>query len=219
MSDDFRQIPVERRCAATELPHDRFNIDDFWHPHCKRQNAIGLKLQGTPSRIEGVGRPSWLASVQKINMREWHLLTGDIRNVDAGFVASWRRLSYHALGNVGSPTTSSSCNSGTHKTSYLKYNVIGSAGPTLVNRIESMHVDTACSSSFVTMSLPYQILVSGKADLAVAGASNITFGPEFNVSLSNMNFLSPTSQCHNFDINGRIQSQAKLCNFDPQAGL
>lgn len=91
-----------------------------------------------------------------------------------------------------------------------KYNALGSAGSILANRIswfynlqgESMYVDTACSSGLVAMALACQGLVSGESDLAVVGASNIIFGPEFNVSLSNMNFLSPTGRCHSFDANG-----------------
>lgn len=39
-SDKFWDLLVERRCAATEFPSDRFNIDAFWHPDYKRQNTV-----------------------------------------------------------------------------------------------------------------------------------------------------------------------------------
>lgn len=91
-----------------------------------------------------------------------------------------------------------------------KYNALGSAGSILANRIswfydlhgESMYVDTACSSGLAAMALGCQGLATGSSDMAVVGASNIILGPEFNISLSNMNFLSPEGRCHSFDAKG-----------------
>jgi len=38
-TDKFWDMLVERRCAATTFPTDRFNIDAFWHPDSK-QNIV-----------------------------------------------------------------------------------------------------------------------------------------------------------------------------------
>lgn len=88
-----------------------------------------------------------------------------------------------------------------------KYNSLGTAGAMLANRIswfydlhgQSMYIDTACSSSLVALALACQGLASGESDLAVVGGSNIILTPEFSVSLSNMNMLSPSGRCHSFD--------------------
>ncbi|RYO87630.1 hypothetical protein DL762_004174 [Monosporascus cannonballus] len=213
-SDDLWKLLVERRCAATEFPRDRFNIDAFWHPDHRRQNTI--------------------------NTREGHFLAGDIRNFDAGFFSmaphevaamdpqhrGLMETTYHAFENAGLRLedvagSRTSVHVGCFTSDFAtmqfrdvqniaKYNALGSAGSILANRIswfydlrgESMYVDTACSSGLVAMALACQGLASGESDLAVVGASNIIFGPEFNVSLSNMNFLSPTGRCHSFDAKG-----------------
>lgn len=91
-----------------------------------------------------------------------------------------------------------------------KYNAIGSAGSILANRIswfynlhgESMYIDTACSSSLVAMALACQSLSSGDSKMAVVGASNLILGPEFNIALSNLNFLSPSGKCKSFSADG-----------------
>lgn len=38
--------------------------------------------------------------------------------------------------------------------------------------------------------------------MAIAGAANIILNPEFNIALSNMNFLSPSGKCKSFDSKG-----------------
>lgn len=91
-----------------------------------------------------------------------------------------------------------------------KYNSLGTAGSMLANRIswfydlrgESMFIDTACSSSMVAMALGCQGLISGEAEVAVVGGSNLILIPEFGISLSNMSMLSPSGRCHSFDAKG-----------------
>ncbi|KAI1735289.1 reducing type I polyketide synthase, partial [Xylaria scruposa] len=213
-SDSFWDVLVGRKCAATEYPRDRFNIDAFWHPDLKKPNAI--------------------------RTREAHFLRGDIRSFDAGFFAmaphevgsmdpqhrGLMETTYHAFENAGlrlqdiagsRTSVHVGCFTSDFATmqfrdvqSMPKYNALGSAGSILANRIswfydlrgESMYVDTACSSGLVAMALSSQALASGESSMAVVGASNIILGPEFNVSLSNMNFLSPTGRCHSFDAKG-----------------
>lgn len=91
-----------------------------------------------------------------------------------------------------------------------KYNSLGTAGSMLANRIswfydlhgESLYVDTACSSSLVAMTLACQSLALGESTQAVVGGSSLILVPEFSISLSNMNFLSPTGRCQSFDAGG-----------------
>ncbi|KAH8885983.1 reducing type I polyketide synthase, partial [Thozetella sp. PMI_491] len=208
---DFWNMLVERKCAATEIPRDRFNIDAFWHPDGKAQNQI--------------------------KTREGHFLKSDIKNFDGGFFSmapheigsmdpqhrGLLETTYHAFENAGLRIedvagTRTSVHVGCFTTDFAtmqfrdvqaipKYNAIGTAGSMLANRIswffdlrgESVYIDTACSSSLVALTLACQGLAAGGADMAVVGGSNIILIPEFSVSLSNMNFLSPTGRCHSFD--------------------
>ena len=39
-SDDFWKMLMDRRCAASKYPTDRFNIDAFRHADKKKQNIV-----------------------------------------------------------------------------------------------------------------------------------------------------------------------------------
>ena len=38
----FWELLKEKRCAMTELPKDRFNVDAFYHPEKDRRNTVLL---------------------------------------------------------------------------------------------------------------------------------------------------------------------------------
>ncbi|KAI9154916.1 Squalestatin tetraketide synthase [Paramyrothecium foliicola] len=212
--DSFWQMLAQKKCAATEYPKDRFNIDAFWHPDSKRQGII--------------------------NAREGHFLSSDIKNFDAGFFSAaphevnamdpqhrgLLETTYHAFENAGLRLpdvagTKTSVHIGSFTTDFAtmqvrdiqnipKYHGVGAAGSMLANRLswfydlrgESMYIDTACSSSLNAMYLACQGLRSGVSDMAVVGGSNVILTPEFSVALSNMNFLSPSGRCRSFDASG-----------------
>ncbi|KAK8023703.1 polyketide synthase [Apiospora rasikravindrae] len=209
--ESFWKMLVERRCAASKYPADRFNVDAFWHPDSKKLNII--------------------------NSQDGHFLNSDIKNFDAGFFSvapheagsmdpqqrGMMETTFHAFESAGLRMedvagTRTSVHIGCFTSDFATiqfrdaqsiphYNSLGTAGSMLANRLswfydlrgESMYVDTACSSSLVAMSLACQGLMAGESDVAVVGGSNIILIPEFSISLSNMNMLSPTGRSHSFD--------------------
>ena len=38
--ESFWRMLVDKQCAASTFPKDRFDIDAFWHPDSKRQNIV-----------------------------------------------------------------------------------------------------------------------------------------------------------------------------------
>jgi acyl transferase domain-containing protein len=88
-----------------------------------------------------------------------------------------------------------------------KYAGSGTSQAILSNRISwwlnlhgtSLTLDTACSSGLVALDLACQGLWNGRNDVAIVGASSLILSPEFNVMLSNMNFLSRDGKCFSFD--------------------
>lgn len=44
-SEDFWQVLIDKRCAATEVPKDRFVIDAYWHHDKKKLNTVSWKTQ------------------------------------------------------------------------------------------------------------------------------------------------------------------------------
>ncbi|KAI0015454.1 reducing type I polyketide synthase [Xylariomycetidae sp. FL0641] len=212
--EKFWDMLLAKRCAATEYPKDRFNVDSFWSPHRKKLNTI--------------------------TSREGHFVDGDTKNFDAGFFSmaphevgsmdpQHRGLlenTYHAFESAGLRLedvagTKTSVHVGCFTTDFAmmqfrdaqnmpKYNSLGAASSMLANRIswffdlrgESLYVDTACSSSLVALALACKGLASGESDIAVVGGANLILIPEYSISLSNMNFLSSNGRCNSFDAKG-----------------
>ena len=42
-SDEFWKMLVDKRCAASKYPGDRFNVDAFWHPDSKKMSIVSRK--------------------------------------------------------------------------------------------------------------------------------------------------------------------------------
>lgn len=61
-------------------------------------------------------------------------------------------------------------------------------------------VDTACSSSLVAVHQACRSLHEGESDLALAGGVSVTMEPRKSVAASLQGMLSPTGQCHSFDV-------------------
>ncbi|MFE1555948.1 type I polyketide synthase, partial [Streptomyces sp. NPDC058734] len=73
----------------------------------------------------------------------------------------------------------------------------------------SMTVDTAQSSSLVAVHLACQALLSGEADLALAGGVNLRVTPASSEITAGFGALSPDGRCHTFDerANGFVRGE------------
>ncbi|WP_241695353.1 polyketide synthase, partial [Streptomyces sp. C] len=73
----------------------------------------------------------------------------------------------------------------------------------------SLTVDTAQSSSLVAVHLACQALLSGEADLALAGGVNLRVTPASSEITAGFGALSPDGRCHTFDerANGFVRGE------------
>ncbi|KUJ07891.1 reducing type I polyketide synthase [Mollisia scopiformis] len=213
-SDSFWRMLEEKHCAATTYPKERFDIDAFWHSDSTRQNIINPRE----------------AHFMKGNIGDFDAGFFSMTPQEVGAMDPQQRglleTTYHAfenaglaLDNIAGSDTSVHIGCFTSDFSHLslkdaqqipKYAAVGSAGSVLANRLswyfdlrgESVYLDTACSSGLIATALACEQLHSGKSKMAIAGAANIILNPEFNIALSNMNFLSPSGRCKSFDVKG-----------------
>ncbi|MGC7102890.1 beta-ketoacyl synthase N-terminal-like domain-containing protein, partial [Amycolatopsis lurida] len=80
--------------------------------------------------------------------------------------------------------------------------VLGARGPSLV-------VDTGQSSSLAAVHLACESIITGEADLAIAGGVNLNLAYDTTVSLSRLGALSPDGRCYTFDAraNGYVRGE------------
>jgi acyl transferase domain-containing protein len=210
-SEGFWKMMAEKRCAMTEFPPDRLNIDAFYHPDPNRGDSFSF--------------------------RGGHFITKDLAAFDANFFTispseaagldpAHRRLletSYKAFENAGiSMESLSGSNTSVHTACFTddykqqlmkdipqlpKYASTGTAMAMLANRLswfynltgQSSNVDTACSSSVLAIDQACQLLRNNDCDMSIVAGCNINYTPEFPNLLSKMSFLSPDSRCYSFD--------------------
>ncbi|PSN66572.1 reducing type I polyketide synthase [Corynespora cassiicola Philippines] len=202
---------MKQECTSTEWPKDRLNINGFWNPDPKKMNTIRPRnahfLHGDIRNFDAqfFGLPP--AEAAGLDPQQRGLL----------------ETTLHAFENAGIRTrdlagTDTSVHVGSFCTDYLTfvlrdeqriptYNATGCSQTLLSNRISwafdlrgaSLTLDTACSSGLVALDLACRELWSGRSSTAVCAASNVMLSPEMNMTLSNMNFLSPDGKCYSFD--------------------
>nr|XP_036577184.1 AMP-binding enzyme [Colletotrichum truncatum]KAF6784096.1 AMP-binding enzyme [Colletotrichum truncatum] len=88
-----------------------------------------------------------------------------------------------------------------------RYQATGVGRSIMANRISytwdlrgpSMTIDTACSSSLVALHQAVQALRLQETQLAIVGGSNLLLGPEWYITESNLNMLSPTGKSRMWD--------------------
>lgn len=214
-SESFWNMLMEGRCAAREVPEDRWNLASFYHPDGERKDSIPL--------------------------RGGHFLEEDISAFDAPFFSispieaaaldPQQRLlletSYRALENAGIPLekvlgSRTSVFTGSFTNDYLhlntkdtergsNYDAVGlSSFAMLANRLSwfyslsgpSVNLDSACSSSLMALDIACQSLRNGNADMSLVAGCTLMFNPDWMLLLSNMSFLSHDSRCFSFDHRG-----------------
>ncbi|KAK3324427.1 putative polyketide synthase [Cercophora scortea] len=208
---DFWDMLVSKRCASTDAPPDRFNIDAHYNPDTKRLDTLSCRgghyLDGQADVFDaaffgiGAAEASSMDPLHRISLEE----------------------SYRALENAGlslqdvagtktcvfsgclSPDYVTIC----HKDTYSpnQYHASGSAINMLANRVSwwfdlrgpSVTVDTACSSSLVALDLACQSIWAGDATMGLVCGANLMLTPESQLYLNNLGMLSKDSRSYSFD--------------------
>ncbi|KAI0383929.1 putative polyketide synthase [Hypomontagnella monticulosa] len=208
--ENLWKMLVEKRCAMTDVPPNRFNIDGF-HDTKNRLNTVPA--------------------------RGGHFIEEDLSAFDAGFFSispveaasldpmqRWLlEVAYHALENAGITMeacagSSTGVYTGCFSNDYLiqlqrdpeclpTYAVTGVTLSMLANRLSwffdfhgpSIGLDSACSSTAMSIDIACQALHTRSCNMAMIAGGSLTFAPEMYNMMSNLNFLSPDSRCYSFD--------------------
>ncbi|KAL4954233.1 hypothetical protein BDW69DRAFT_183680 [Aspergillus filifer] len=212
--ESFWDMIVQGRCAATEFPSDRLNIDAHYHPDPNRLDSLSVKQ----------------ANFMKEDLSLFDAPFFSITTTEAEAMDPQQRLvletSYRALENAGitmeKVSRSRTCVfTGSFGHDYetiqnkdlqamSKFSATGTSMNMQSNRVSwffnlngpSATVDTACSSSLMAVDLTCQSIWSGDSTMGIAIGSNAILTLETGLILDNLGLMSPDGRCYSFDKRG-----------------
>ncbi|KRB18224.1 type I polyketide synthase [Rhizobacter sp. Root16D2] len=197
--------------AITEVPAERWSIDDWYHPDPDHPGTMNTRFGGFVGPVDGFDahffgvspREALSMDPQQRLLLEvaWQALehaginpervAGSRTGVFVGMSAGdyWQLLRQGGVDSYDAYTASGIAHS--IASGRLSY-VLGARGP-------SVSVDTACSSSMVAIHQAVHSLRRGECDQALAGGVNLVLSPEITVALSRSHMMAPDGRCKAFD--------------------
>ncbi|KAL8310555.1 hypothetical protein RB597_010414 [Gaeumannomyces tritici] len=202
----------EPRELAVRIPHDRFNVESFYHPIGARGGSTNVKEayiinDRNIRHFDAQFFSSPPAEADAIDPQHRHLLEVVYEALeDAGLGMEALQGSNTAL-FVGQMCTDYSALSSRDLDHVPKYSAPGIAPSNASSRVSyffdwhgpTITIDTACSSSLVALAQAVQTLRAGTSDVAVAAGTNLILDPMAFVSESNLGMLSPTGRSRMWD--------------------
>ena len=211
-ADGFWDVLREGRDAVSEVPKDRWDVDEFFDPEPGAPGKVVTRRAGFVDDVTGFDAPFFGMSTREVRLMDpQHRLLLE--------------TAWHAVEHSGTaPTALANTNTGvfvglaTHD--YLgmasgeltypeieAYMAIGTSNAAAAGRISyrlglqgpSVAVDTACSSSLVAIHQACQALQLGECDLALAGGANVLLTPATMITFSHAHMLAPDGRCKTFD--------------------
>ncbi|MBN1219684.1 MAG: SDR family NAD(P)-dependent oxidoreductase [Anaerolineae bacterium] len=209
-ADAFWQLLCDGVDAITEVPADRWRLDDFYHPDPATAGTMNTRWGGFLANVDQFDARFFGISPREASRMDpqqrlllelaWEALedAGQVPNrlvdTDTGvFIGiSSNEYGQYQLNDLGAidayAGTGNALSIAANRISYI----FGFQGP-------SMAVDTACSSSLVAVHLACQSLWHGEASLALAGGVNLILSPAVTINFTKAGLMAPDGRCKTFD--------------------
>ncbi|WBB80640.1 SDR family NAD(P)-dependent oxidoreductase [Micromonospora sp. WMMD882] len=217
--DAYWQLLTQGVDAVTEVPADRWDLDDYFSPSPDAPGRMSTRWGGFLDQVDQFDAGFFgLAPREVVQMDPQQRLVLELAweaLEDAGIPptalrgspvgvfcgAMWHdyaRLAGHREEISPHTATGQDLSVVAARVSYL----LGLQGPSLV-------VNTACSSALVAVHLACQSLRAGEATTALAGGVNLTIAPESTVAMSKFGAMSPDGRSKAFDAraNGYVRGE------------
>ncbi|MDQ0059016.1 acyl transferase domain-containing protein [Paenibacillus harenae] len=197
------------RDSVTEIPSDRWNVEQYFNPDKNQAGGMYSKWGGFMEDVDKFDPLFFNISPREAELMDpqerlfletvWHAIedagynkSGLGRKVGVYVGAMWGQYQLLAAEANGSPVMPSSIYASiANRVSYFFHY----SGP-------SMAVDTMCSSSLTAIHLACESLRRGEINAAVAGGVNVTIHPNKYMFLSQNNFVSSDGRCRSFGEGG-----------------
>lgn len=204
------QILADGRDVVTEIPANRWNLDEVFHPDAANRGTIATRFG------------SFLRQIDGFDWRTFRILPREARFMDPQH-RLLLELAWEALEDAGIPferiaRTRTGVYVGIKWNDYAKlqalrpsgidsFSVVGGDLALAANRISyqfdlvgpSMALDVGCASSLVATHLGCRAILSGETDCAIVGGVNLMLALDSFISASRANLLSPDGHCKMFD--------------------
>jgi acyl transferase domain-containing protein/NAD(P)-dependent dehydrogenase (short-subunit alcohol dehydrogenase family)/acyl carrier protein len=222
----FWELLREGREAISEVPADRWNIDEYYDPDPAKPGKMVSRFGGFLTDIDkfdaaffGIApREAAMIDPQQRLLLEvtWQALesgaiaprslAGSSTGIYLGIASGdYGQMQLHAGDARLLDVHYASGNGHSIASGRLSY-LLGLKGP-------SVSIDTACSSSLVAVHLASQALRTGECSMAIAGGVNVILTPETTVALSHAHMLAPDGRSKAFDARADGFGRAEGCGL------
>ncbi|GJF15963.1 putative polyketide synthase [Mycolicibacterium cyprinidarum] len=211
-TDEFWDLLREGRDAVSEVPADRWNVDEFFDPEPGAPGKVVTRRAGFVDDVTGFDAPFFGMSTREVRLMDpQHRLLLEM---------AWRAVEHAGTAPSALAGTNTGVFVGLATHDYLgmasaeltypeieAYMAIGTSNAAAAGRISyrlglqgpAVAVDTACSSSLVAIHQACQALRLGECDLALAGGANVLLTPATMITFSSARMLAPDGRCKTFD--------------------
>src|ERR1700759_4862515 len=211
-ADEFWEVLRDGRDAVSEVPPDRWDVDEYYDPDPDAPGKIVSRRAGFIDDVAGSDAPFF-----GLSNRETMLIDPQHRLL---LETAWQAVEHSgtAPSALANTKTGVFVGLGTHdylgliseQLSYAEieaYVAIGTSSAAGAGRISyglglhgpAVSVDTACSSSLVAVHQACQALRFGECDLALAGGVNVMLSAKTAMTFSHAHMLAPDGKCKTFD--------------------
>ncbi|MFY2861418.1 type I polyketide synthase, partial [Mycobacterium sp. THU-M104] len=210
--EEFWEVLQQGRDAISEVPSDRWDVNEFYDPDPDAPGKIVTRRAGFIDDVTGFDAPFF-----GLSNRETMLIDPQHRLL---LETAWRAVEHAgtAPSSLANTKTGVFMGLGTHdylgliseQLSYEEieaYVAIGTSAAAGAGRISyglglqgpAVTVDTACSSSLVAIHQACQALRYGECDLALVGGANALLSAKTAMTFSHAHMLAPDGKCKTFD--------------------
>jgi len=211
-ADEFWDVLREGRDAVSEVPPDRWDVEEFFDPDPDTPGKVATRRAGFVDDVTGFDAPFFGMSAREVRLMDpQHRLLLE---------TAWRAVEHSGTAPTALANTNTGVFVGLATHDYLgmasdeltypeieAYMAIGTSNAAAAGRISyrlglqgpSVAVDTACSSSLVAIHQACQALRLGECDLALAGGANVLLTPATMITFSHAHMLAPDGRCKTFD--------------------
>jgi acyl transferase domain-containing protein len=225
--ETFWELLRQGEDAVTDVPTDRWNMDDYYDPNPDQPGKIYTRKGGFLTQPVDEFDPQFFG----ISAREAISLDPQQRLL---LEVAWEALeqahySQERLTNSKTGVFVGICSNDYNKMQWEAGNLeqvdafsaTGSALSIAAGRLSyalglkgpSMAVDTACSSALVSIHLACQQLRQGDCDMAIAGGVNLLLAPESSVAFARIRVLDPAGACKTFDASASGYVRGEGCGI------